>query len=476
MNSRQSGTILIIGTVVLLAVGGVALIVNALDQVNSSDQTPTALAISTVVDSTLEPDTVVIDSSSINQDELDDKDVAKTTDIPVPQPTFTPVPESTPTQLSDQVASGTKTLEFTDSVFLRSGPGTNYDKLGSEPAGYVAPVTGKSEDGTWYQIAYGARNRVWVSADWAYIEGGTNDIPIVQAPATPTIMATTTTVIAATATQASIGLDATSSDAISGKTFSIDAMFESGVNTPRFLVGETFNADMRIVNSSSSYVTFGAWGIHTNLYPNFLYIFNGDRPADQIGANTEYSWDNHPVSITSPGLHYLQMGVCLDNAANCLASKAPGEKWYILSEAIPVTISESRLSPVPSEGSPIEGTYFAAEKSCVAGTTCSTNYSVNEKIWLNLRIRNTSSDDKSFGAWGVFANPHIKRYFNGDGDADKVGAGTEYSWRDWIAFDTAGTYDLQMVVCLDTSSACKTSAPPGNNWHFLSGAIPVTIK
>ena len=473
MNIRQSGTILIIGTIVLLAVGGIALMVNALDQVNYTNKPPTALVIPTVLDTKLEPDTVVTDDISINQEA---QDAATTTNTLVPQITFTPTAGSTPTPLSDQIASGTKTLEFTDSVFLRAGPGTNYDKLGSEPAGYVAPVTGKSEDGRWYQIAYGARNRVWVSADWAYIESGANDVPIVQAPATPTVVATATTVIAATATQASVGLNPASSDVISGKTFSIDANFVPGISTPRFLIGESFNVDMRIVNSSNAYVSFGAWGVHTNLYPNFLYIFNGDRPADQIGATTEYSWDDHPISIINPGLHYLQMGICLDNAANCLASKAPGDKWYILSETIPVTISESRLSPVSSEGSPIEGTYFAAEKTCTAGTTCTTNYSVNEKVWVNLRIRNISTDDKSFGAWGVFANPHTKRYFNGDGDADKVGAGTEYSWRDWIAFDSAGAYDLQMVVCLDASSACKTSSPPGNNWHFLSGAIPVTIK
>ena len=238
----------------------------------------------------------------------------------MPPLTLTPTPESTPTPLSDQVASGTKTLEFTDGVILRAGPGTNYDKLGSEPAGYVAPVTGKSEDGKWYQIAYGARNRVWVSADWVYIESGTENIPILQAPATPTTIPTATDTVVATATQASVSINPASSDAISGKTFSIDANFVTGISTPRFLVGESFDVDMRIVNSSSSYVSFGAWGVHSNLYPNFLYIFNGDRPADQIGANTEYSWDNHPVSITNPGLHYLQMGICLDNAANCPVS------------------------------------------------------------------------------------------------------------------------------------------------------------
>ena len=463
----------------LLGVGGIALIISALQQFNSVSEPVDDSLVPTVLSATLDSGSTSTTDASLGEEPSlseEPKDLATSTSSPVPSLTFTSTPASTATPLSDQLESGTKTLEFTDNLFFRAGPGINYDKLGSEPAGYVAPVTGKSEDGKWYQIAYGARNRVWVSADWVYIESGTENIPILQAPATPTTIPTATDTVVATATQASVSINPASSDAISGKTFSIDANFVTGISTPRFLVGESFDVDMRIVNSSSSYVSFGAWGVHTNLYPNFVYIFNGDRSSDQIGANTEYSWDNHPISITNPGLHYLQMGICLDNAANCLGSKAPGDKWYILTDAIPVTVSESRLSPVSSEGSPIEGSYFSAEKTCTVGTPCTTSYAVNEKIFLNLRIRNTSADDKSFGAWGVYANPYIKRYFNGNGDADKVGGGTEYSWRDWMSFDTAGTYDLQMVICLDTADSCKTSLPPGNNWHTLSGAIPVTIK
>ncbi|SVC76268.1 uncharacterized protein METZ01_LOCUS329122, partial [marine metagenome] len=44
------------------------------------------------------------------------KEVATSTNTPIPSLTLPPTPESTPTPLSDQVASGTKTLEFTDGV------------------------------------------------------------------------------------------------------------------------------------------------------------------------------------------------------------------------------------------------------------------------------------------------------------------------------------------------------------------------
>tara|TARA_Y100001968_G_scaffold221053_1_gene203997 strand:- start:2154 stop:3536 length:1383 start_codon:yes stop_codon:yes gene_type:complete len=460
----------LLGTVLILGTGGLFLIINAVNQINN----PVSVTNQTsVTDTNTLQNTNTTSPTDITNNPTNTLSVTLEN---TSTPELTVEPKATMTPLSDSVASDTKTLEFTDSVFLRSGPGTNYTKLGSEPAGYVAPVTGKSEDGQWYQIAYGARNRVWVSALWASVTGGAADLPIIQAPATPTLLPSSTPTISATATSSSEGLSLQSSESISGKTFKIDAMFVPGITTPRFLIGESFDVDMRIVNSSSSYVSFGAWGVHSNLFPNFIYIFNGDRPADQIGANTEYSWDNTPISITNPGLHYLQMGICLDNAANCLATKAPGDKWYILSDSIPVTISATRLSPVSSDGSPIIGTYFSAEKTCSAGSACSTNYAINEQIFLNLRIQNTSPDDKAFGAWGVFANPTIKRFFNGDGDADKVGGGTEYSWRDWISFDAAGTYDLQMVVCLDNASTCSNSSPPENNWHVLSGAIPVTIK
>ena len=166
--------------------------------------------------------------SDVTSTNEESKEVATSTNSPVPSLTLTSTPEVTPTPLSDQVASRTKTLEFTDSIFLRAGPGTNYDKLGSEPAGYVAPVTGKSEDGKWYQIAYGARNRVWVSADWVYIESGTDDIPTIQSPATPTTTVIATEAVVATATQASVSISPASSDAISGKTFTLDGYFVSG--------------------------------------------------------------------------------------------------------------------------------------------------------------------------------------------------------------------------------------------------------
>ena len=158
----------------LLGVGGIALIISALQQFNSVSEPVDDSLVPTVLSATLDSGSTSTTDASLGEEP---KDLATSTSSPVPALTFTSTPASTATPLSDQLESGTKTLEFTDNLFFRAGPGINYDKLGSEPAGYVAPVTGKSEDGKWYQIAYGARNRVWVSADWVYIESGTENIP-----------------------------------------------------------------------------------------------------------------------------------------------------------------------------------------------------------------------------------------------------------------------------------------------------------
>ena len=466
-------TLLIALLIIGLAAGGITAIRYALNEFNSVAQQPAAAALPPPTPTA----TAEVAASATAEPTAAAASVADA-ETPVPTPAATQTADHIPTPSADQLPIGGNTLELTDGVYLRAGPGAEYAILGSEPAGYIAPVTGKSVDGQWYQIAYGTRNRVWVSALWSSLHTNAADIPVVEVPATPSPDANVTT--AAAPTETSAALSTASSSAISGKTFSVEADFVPGIAGPRFFTGDPFHINMRIVNSSSSEVSFGAWGVHTNLYPNFLYVFNGDRAEDKIGANTEKSWpmtgQKASISILNSGVHHLQMGICLDNAANCLASKAPGTNWYLLSEAIPVTISDSRISPVAPEGSPITGTYFATEKTCAAGSSCAASYAVNESIWVNLRIHNPGSSDQKFGAWGVYANPYIFRFFNGDGDADKVGAGTEKDWRDHIEIPAAGTYDLRMVICLDTSTNCGATTPPAANWYYLSDAIPVTIN
>ena len=66
-----------------------------------------------------------------------------------PQPTWTLLPTITPRPNT----SGSSTRYTTETVNVRSGPGTNYDRLGTLPAGYQLAVLG--QDNGWYEIVYG---------------------------------------------------------------------------------------------------------------------------------------------------------------------------------------------------------------------------------------------------------------------------------------------------------------------------------
>ncbi len=79
-------------------------------------------------------------------------------------PAQTPTPEPTPTPQAAQ-------LVLTDVVNIRSGPGTTYSLLGSEQAGKVYRVTGKSPDGAWWQIDYNGSS-AWVFGQLVAVTGG----------------------------------------------------------------------------------------------------------------------------------------------------------------------------------------------------------------------------------------------------------------------------------------------------------------
>lgn len=91
-------------------------------------------------------------------------------------------------------ATGAPTATATESVNVRSGPGTNYPVLGVASPGDSAEVTGKSSDGAWWQVKiptqYAANGAGWVSASYVIAEN-TGSVPVVAAPpAPPTVAAT----------------------------------------------------------------------------------------------------------------------------------------------------------------------------------------------------------------------------------------------------------------------------------------------
>ena len=84
--------------------------------------------------------------------------------------------------------AGSATATAVDYVNLRSGPGEEYLIIGAAAPGATGAVTGKSEDGLWWQVSvptsYYYEGFAWVSADWVYT-ANTENVPVVAAPPPP---------------------------------------------------------------------------------------------------------------------------------------------------------------------------------------------------------------------------------------------------------------------------------------------------
>jgi uncharacterized protein YraI len=81
-----------------------------------------------------------------------------------------------------------------DYVNVRTGPGTNYSVLGVASPGASAEVSGKSEDGAWWQVNiptdYSSSGFGWVSSGYVVTQN-TDSVPVAEAPPPPPTVETT---------------------------------------------------------------------------------------------------------------------------------------------------------------------------------------------------------------------------------------------------------------------------------------------
>ena len=104
-------------------------------------------------------------------------------------------PEQAPAATVPPPPEGAPTATAIDFINLRSGPGTNYLILGTAAPGATGEVTGKSQDGLWWQIkvptSFYSTGAAWVSADWT-TTANTENVPVVAAPPPPSTELPTT--------------------------------------------------------------------------------------------------------------------------------------------------------------------------------------------------------------------------------------------------------------------------------------------
>jgi hypothetical protein len=67
-------------------------------------------------------------------------------------------------------------------VYVRSGPGTTYDRIGSLPVGKEVQVTGRSPHGDWWRV-YADGVEGWIFSSYIIVEGNVQIVPCVSGAA-----------------------------------------------------------------------------------------------------------------------------------------------------------------------------------------------------------------------------------------------------------------------------------------------------
>lgn len=99
------------------------------------------------------------------------------TSEPTARPTRGPTPTPSPTPIEMAAYRTTVT------VYVRSGPGKEYEPLDKLPPNFVLDVLARSQDGKWLGIAYPDVGSLgWVSAEYVTPQRGFEDFPIEMAP------------------------------------------------------------------------------------------------------------------------------------------------------------------------------------------------------------------------------------------------------------------------------------------------------
>ena len=113
--------------------------------------------------------------------------MAAATDTPVPQATSipaatpappTPAPPPTATPVPAPRASISKNIN------VRSGPGTNYPRIGKVAPGDASDILGRNADASWIYINHSG-GEGWIYAELADITGDVNSVPEKEAAAPP---------------------------------------------------------------------------------------------------------------------------------------------------------------------------------------------------------------------------------------------------------------------------------------------------
>lgn len=108
---------------------------------------------------------------------------------PLPQPTATNTLVPTPTPIPSPTAVPAPVVQVpltsTNAINVRSGPGTDYPVLGQFEPGQTAPVLGRNNDTSWWEVSLTDNSLGWVFGELVTLSGSPQAIPVAEAPPPP---------------------------------------------------------------------------------------------------------------------------------------------------------------------------------------------------------------------------------------------------------------------------------------------------
>ena len=223
-------------------------------------------------------------------------------------------PPATATQSNEPMAK-VKTAGF-----FRSGPGTNYEVLGSMAVGETHIIIGRTQDGSWLAVQYTPTRVVWIATSLVDIQNGViGGIPVRNTPAPPaTATPIPPTPIPATLTPA---FTATSAAPVASTVKGIRGDYMRLKSTSVGVNGEIW-FDFQVTNTTGDVVPYNGLGpvvVGVKSKPSW-----GD---DKLGANQVLSWTDH-FEIGTAGKYTVYLGICFLGSRSACESNSTG--WSLL--------------------------------------------------------------------------------------------------------------------------------------------------
>ncbi len=132
-----------------------------------------------------EGDLELIIVSSIQPAVVTPEPTVAPTVAPTAAPTQTPAPTATPAPTTVPTPAVPVGVIVAQTVNVRSGPGTDYARVGSAVEGQVCALTGRNQAATWWRVSCPSGDG-WILGELMALAGPYNQVTVVQSPPPPT--------------------------------------------------------------------------------------------------------------------------------------------------------------------------------------------------------------------------------------------------------------------------------------------------